>query len=240
MSDEENALIEKALTIIIEELKASLKSFQNNKTPGDDGLTKEFYEAFFDILGEHLLNSYNEAFVNGQLSVSQRRGVITLIPKEDSCLIDLSNWHPITLLNVDYKILTKTIARRIEPILPNIIHSDQSGFIKGRYIGQNVRLLCDIMEYSDTNKLPGILLFRDFKKAFDSIEWKFIDKSLELFNFCPRIRNWTSALYSNVESGVINAGFMTNYFKVSRGVRQGCPLSSFSFCHCSRTSCYQN
>ena len=136
MSDEENALLEKALTI--EELKTSLKSFQNNKTPGDDGL------------GEHLLNSYNEAFVNGQLSVSQRRGVITLIPKEDSCLIDLSNWRPITLLNVDYKILTKTIARRIEPVLPNILHSDQSGFIKGRYIRQNVRLLCDIMEYSDT------------------------------------------------------------------------------------------
>ena len=138
VNDEENALLEKALTI--EELKASLKSFQNNKTPGDDGLTKEFYEAFFDILGEHLLNSYNEAFVNGQLSVSQRRGVITLIPKEDSCLIDLSNWRPITLLNVDYKILTKTIARRIEPVLPNIIHSDQSGFIKVRYIGQNVGL----------------------------------------------------------------------------------------------------
>ena len=120
--------------------------------------------------GEHLLNSYNEAFVNGQLSVSQRRGVITLIPKEDSCLIDLSNWRRITLLNVDCKILTKTIARRIEPVLPNIIHSDQSGFIKGRYIGQNVRLLCDIMEYPDTNKLPGILLFLDFKKPFDSIE----------------------------------------------------------------------
>ena len=155
--------------------------------------------------------------------------MITLIPKEDSSLFDLSNWRPITLLNVDYKILTKTIARRIEPTLPNIIHSDQSGFIKGRYIGQNVRLLCDIMEYSDTNKLPGILLFLDFKKAFDSIEWKFIDKSLELFNFCPRIRNWISTLYSNVESGVINAGFMTKYFKVSPGVRQGCPLSPFLF-----------
>ena len=75
VSDEENALLEKALTI--EELKSSLKSFQNDKTPGDNGLTKEFYEVFFDLLGEHLLNSYNEAFVNGQLSVSQRWGVIT-------------------------------------------------------------------------------------------------------------------------------------------------------------------
>ena len=121
---------------------------------------------FFEILGQHLLDSYNEAFINGQLSISQRRGVITLLPKHDSYLIDLSNWRPITLLNVDCKNLAKTIAKRIEPILPNIIHSDQSGFIKGRYIGQNVRVLCDIMEYSDINKLPGILLFLDFKKVF--------------------------------------------------------------------------
>ena len=101
-----------------------------------DNSMKEFYEVFFYILEEHLLNSYNEAFVNGQLSVSQRRGVITLIPKGDSCLIDLSNWRPITLLIVDNKILAKTIAGRIEPVLPKIIHSDQSEFIQGRYIGK--------------------------------------------------------------------------------------------------------
>ena len=68
----------------LEELLTTIKSFENNKSPGDDGFTKEFYETFFDLVGKHLLNSYNEAFHNGQLSISQRRGVITLIPKEDS------------------------------------------------------------------------------------------------------------------------------------------------------------
>ena len=125
---------------------------------------------FFDILGVHLLDSFNEGYHTGQLSVSQRRGVITLIPKDDS---RLANLRPITLLNVDYKILAKTIARRIEPTLPTII---QTGFIKGRYIGQNVCLLSDIMEYTDINKLPGIL-FIDFKKAFHSIEWSFVCNS---------------------------------------------------------------
>ena len=120
--DEQNSL-ESELTL--EELKSALKSCQNSKSPGDDGFTKEFYDAFFDILGVHLLDSFNEGFNTGQLSVSQRRGVITLIPKDDSCLIELTNWHPITLLNVDYKILAKTIARRIEPILLTIIHLDQ-------------------------------------------------------------------------------------------------------------------
>ena len=140
-----------------EELLTTIKSFENNKSPGDDGFTKEFYETFFDLVGKHLLNSYNEAFHNqGQLSISQRRGVISLIPKEDSSLLDLSNWRPITLLNVDYKILAKVIAERIESSLPKLINSDQTGFVKGRYIGQNVRLLNDLMEYTKANHIPGI------------------------------------------------------------------------------------
>ena len=163
------------------------------------------------------------------MSITQRRGVICLIPKDDSCLIELSNWRPLTLLNVDYKILAKVIGKRIESILSSLIHSDQTGFIKGRFIGQNVRLLNDIIEYTDVKKLPGILLFIDFRKAFDTIEWKFIHKCIELYNFGSVIRQWVSILYNNAESSVMNAGFMTNYFKVSRGVRQGCPLSPLLF-----------
>ena len=215
--------------LTLPEINNALESFQNNKSPGEDGFSKEFYETFFDLIGLHLLNSYNEAFSKGQLSISQRRGVICLIPKDDSCLIELSNWRPLTLLNVDYKILAKVIGKRIESILSSLIHSDQTGFIKGRFIGQNVRLLNDIIEYTDVKKLPGILLFIDFRKAFDAIEWNFIHKCIELYNFGPIIRQWVSILYNNVESGVMNAGFMTNYFKVSRGVRQGCPLSPLLF-----------
>ena len=226
LSCEESMSLESDLTL--GEIKNVLKSFQNNKSPGEDGFSKEFYETFFD-LGIHLLNSYNEAFTKGQLSISQRRGVICLIPKDDSYLVELSNWRPLTLLNVDYKILAKAIGQRIESTLSSLIHSDQTGFIKGRFIGQNVRLLNDIMEYTEAKNLPGILLFIDFRKAFNTIEWNFIHKCIELYNFGPNIRKWISILYNNVESGVMNAGFMTNYFKVSRDVRQGCPLSPLLF-----------
>ena len=104
----------------LEELESVLKAFQNNKSPGEDGFTKEFYEFFFGILGNHLLNSYNEAFLRGDLSISQRRGIISLIPKDDACLTEISNWRPITLLNVDYKIIAKVIGRRIEQILRKV------------------------------------------------------------------------------------------------------------------------
>ena len=85
------------------------------------------------------------------------------------------------------------------------------------------------MEYTDVKKISGILLFIDFEKAFDSVEWKFIMNSLELFNFGPSIRKWFSILHNNVETVVMNARYMTNYFQVSRGVRQGCPLSPLLF-----------
>lgn len=144
LPEQENQELEFELSI--DEVRNALKGFQNDKTPGDDGFTKEFYEAFFDLLGNALLDSFNAGFENGKLSISQRRGIISLIPKDENNLTTLSNWRPITLLNVDYKILAKVIAKRIEPVLPNLIYPDQTGFIKGRFIGQNVRLLNDLLE----------------------------------------------------------------------------------------------
>ena len=138
LSFEESMSLESDLTL--GEIKNVLKSFQNNKSPGGDGFSKEFYEAFFDLIGIHLLNSYSEAFTKGQLSISQRRGVICLIPKDDSDLTELSNWRPLTLLNVDYKILAKAIGQRIESKLSSLIHSDQTGFIKG--IDSLARMFC--------------------------------------------------------------------------------------------------
>ena len=135
---EEQESLEKDLKF--EELKDALTSFADNKSPGEDGFTKEFYEAFFDLLWKDLLNSYNDAFNKRSLSVSQKRGTITLIPKGDENLSDLKNWRPKSLLNIDYKILSKVLAKRMEQHFSKLIHSDQTGlgFVNGRYIGQNM------------------------------------------------------------------------------------------------------
>ena len=172
LNNEEKSFLDKDLTI--NELKDALDSFADNKSPGEDGFTKEFYQTFFDLLCKDLLNSYNEAFCKGSLSVSQKPGTITLIPKGDENLTELKTWRPISLLNIDYKILSKALARRMENVLPKLVHSDQTGFVNGRYIEQNISLLNDIMDYTDIKKLPGIFLFVDFEKAFDTIEWSFI------------------------------------------------------------------
>ena len=226
LSDEDRDNLEGPLSY--EECKTVLESFQNDKSPGEDGFTVEFYKLFYDLLSENLLACLNEAYEKNELTISQRRGIITLLPKEDGSLLDLHNWRPITLLNVDLKIAAKAIAKRLETVLPNLIHPDQTGFVKGRYIGENIRLISDVLDFTKEQKIPGILVALDFRKAFDSLEWPFIMRILDAFNFGSSIKRWISTFYTNVESAVLN-GCLTNWFKPSKGVRQGCPLSPYLF-----------
>ena len=137
-------------------MQSVLELLQENKSLGEDSFTVEFYKHFFDSVGSYLLESLNAAYEVGKLSISQRRGVITLIPKVDSDLLDLQNWRPITLLNTDYKIASKALARRIETVLSKLVHSDQTGFMKERYIGENLRLISDVLEYTKNEDLTGV------------------------------------------------------------------------------------
>lgn len=206
-----------------------LKTFKNNKSPGTDGLTAEFYKFFWPDIGKLVIESYMFSFASGLLSTDQRRGIITLTPKKDKDRTVLSNWRPISLLNVDYKILAKVIATRMKPYLPDIINSDQTGYVANRYIGENLRLISDVILYTNLKNNPGLILLVDFEKAFDTIEWHFIQKSLAAFNFGVTFRKWVALLYTDISSTVVNNGFSSDSFKVERGVRQGCPLSPFLF-----------
>ena len=141
----------------------------SEKTPGSDGLPCEFYKVFWNDLAEILLNALNFSFETGQLSISQRRGIVKLIPKKDAELSLIKNWRPLTLLNCDYKIASKAIASRIKTFLPKLISDDQTGFLKGRCISENIRLLDIVIKYTEGRKIPGLLLFIDFEKAFDTL-----------------------------------------------------------------------
>ena len=172
-----------------EECLKTLNDFQNEKSPGTDGLPAEFYIFFWKELHLDMKKSFNFAFDTGTLSISQRRGIITLIPKPNKDATSLENLRPISLLNVDYKIITKTIAKRLEKVLPKIINRDQTGYAKGRHIGENVHLISDIMSHTNEKNMPGVALFIDFRKAFDTIEWDFLSDTLSKFNFGPDVKN---------------------------------------------------
>ena len=108
------------------------------------------------------------------MSVSQKQGVITCIPKGNKDKSYLKNWRPISLLNVSYKIASSSIAFRIKNILGKIINDDQTGFLPGRLMATNIRLVYDLLFYSEKNNIPGLLLLIDFAAAFDTVSWKFM------------------------------------------------------------------
>ena len=211
----------------------TLKTCSKGKCPGSDGFTVEFFQQFWTALGEEMVQSFNYASRHGHLNITQRQGIIKVVPKKRKNKLYLENWRPISLLNIDYKIITKTIASRISNVLPFLIHDDQTGYVKGRYIGQNIRLIQDIMKITSLENIPGMAIFIDFKKAFDSVDWEFLAKVLETFNFGPQIRNWIRTFYTDISSCVINNGHASEFFSLQRGVRQGCPLSGILFALCA-------
>ena len=231
LNENEKLSIEGALSY--SEMLGSLKKMSNNTSPGNDGFTVEFFKFFWKDLGVFLVRSINYAYANGELSVTQKQGVITCIPKGNKDKAFLKNWRPISLLNVSYKIASATIASRIKSLLNNIINEDQTGFLPGRLMASNIRLLYDILYNSDKNNTPGLLLLIDFAAAFDTVSWNFMSNVLNFFNFGPSIQKWIKLFYTNIESCVIINGHMSQWFQIHRGCRQGDALSPYLFILCA-------
>ena len=211
----------------------TLKSMANRKSPGTDGFTVEFLNFFWNDIGKLILKSLNEAYDDGELSIVQRQGIITCIPKENCDRSILKNWRPITLLNVIYKIASGSIANRLKKVIPSLISEEQRGFIKGRYIGENIRLIYDVMQVITEEKMKGLLLIVDFEKAFDSISRKFIGKCLQYFGFGSSIISWIKTLIMSAGACVVQNGHKSHFFPVRRGTRQGDPLSGYIYLLCA-------
>ena len=208
----------------LEECKKALDGMAPSKSPGIDGFPAEFYQCFWPLIGHDYVQVMNGCYQAGMLSASQRQGVITLLYKRGDRL-EMKNWRPITLLCVDYKIAAKAIANRLLQVLDTLVHTDQTCGIPGRSPVVNNRLLCDIVQDVNKRKVGGAILSLDQEKAFDRVEWSYLQRVLESMQFGVSFRGWIQLFYNNICSCVLVNGTPSNFFLVSRGVRQGCPLS---------------
>jgi hypothetical protein len=202
---------------------------KNRKSPGIDGLPADFYKFFWKNIKHMVTNSIASAYEKGSLSNNQKTGILTLIPKKDKDRLLLKNWRPLTLLTTDYKILTKLLALHMTKVIPSIINHDQTAYIKGRYIGENIRTITDIIEYCKQKNMSAILLLIDFEKAFDTVRWNFLGEILQKFYFGKIFQKWVKILHTDIKSYVINNGHFSDSFNIFRGIRQGCPLSAYLF-----------
>ena len=207
------------------EIHMALKQMKNNKTPGIDGLPAEFFKVFWKQLGMLILKALNNSFEKGTLSTSLRQCLIVCLPKKGKQRQFIKNWRPLSMLSVLYKIAAAAIANRIKPYLTKLISETQTGFVSGRYIGESTRLVYDIMDFTERHDISGQLMLIDFEKAFDSISWNFIYKTLKFFGFGNNLVRWVQLFNQDITARVLQCGFMSDAINIERGCRQGDPIS---------------
>ena len=205
-------------------IKQCLAEMANNKTPGPDGLTAEFYKTFFDIISDILVEVYEEVS-KGIIPRSMTEAVTVLIPKEGDPTLP-SNYRPITLLNVDYKLMTKTINKSFfSTFLKNNISSQQLCAVPGRDIRNGTILIRDIISYCKSKGIPASIVSLDQKKAFDMVNRNFLYKVLKALKIDSRVLNFVETIYCNTHTSIQVNGHLSQKIALQRGVRQGCPLS---------------
>uniref|UniRef100_A0A3B3UGI5 Reverse transcriptase domain-containing protein n=1 Tax=Poecilia latipinna TaxID=48699 RepID=A0A3B3UGI5_9TELE len=214
--------------ITVDEITKAMQSMQSNKAPGLDGLPKEFYVTFWEILKEHLLQVYKEAFKKGILPNTMNQGMITLLYKKGP-QNNLKNWRPLTLLGIDVKILSKVLFFRVQTVISNIIGKEQTCGIPGRKMTDSLALIRDTYIFCQERRLPLSILGIDLEKAFDSVNHIFLERILSYFNFGSVFIKWIRVLYNECQSVVVVNRKLTLPIVIKAGVRQGCPLSPLLF-----------
>ncbi len=215
------------MCITTSEISYAIKSFQGGKTPGSDGLPVEFYVIFGDLLVPILKRLFDVCFEEGHMSYTMHYGIISQIYKGAGDKRERANWRPLTMLNVDYKILAKTLTIRLRQVMQQLVHIDQTCAVPGRDIRDGLLALYTTVESMILNYTDGILVSLDHMSAFDMIEWDYILQSMKAFGFGPNFMKWIRTIYCSgrVRSSVQVNGFLSSPFLVTRGIRQGCPLS---------------
>ena len=228
LSENDTNALEKEITL--QEVTSALKGMNAGSSPGLDGISTEFYKFFWIDIRKYVFEGLMYAKHNHELSISQRKGIFTLIHKgKDLAKDELKNWRPISLMNVDYKLLTRVLARRLQGVVTSIVHENQSGFIKGRQIANVIRELDDFIERDKFYKSSNLLLAIDFEKAFDTISCTFIKQMYKKFGIGEYFGDWIDIVMNKRIACVKNQGLVSPNFELQRGIRQGCNLSPLLF-----------
>ena len=158
------------------------------------------------MIGVDILSAIQAMYDSGDMPDNLSEGLIFLIPKVSGPSNDVRKWRPITLLNTLYKIMAKTLCNRLQTVLRNIIHTSQTDFLKDRSIMDNIFVFWEMTSLVRTMNEDMTVLFLDFEKAYDRVEWGFLEGVMQRMGFSPSWIRGVAATYTNAHSRVLVAG----------------------------------
>jgi hypothetical protein len=226
ISAEENNILTANFTE--EEIFQALSQMERNKAPGPDGFPAEFYQTFWEVIKQDILSMF-VSFQNGDLPLFHLNfGTIILLPKKENA-IQIQQYRPICLLNVSFKIFTKVGTNRVTDIAESVVQPTQTAFMPGRHILEGVVILHESIHELHRKKLDGVLLKIDFEKAYDKVNWSFLQQALRMKGFDPKWCAWIQRYIEKGSVGIRVNDDIGHYFQTKKGLRQGDPLSPILF-----------
>jgi exonuclease III len=229
LSQDDRDFLDRPITL--SELEDTLKKCKES-APGPDGIPYKVYKALWPLVGQILLDAWNHSVQTGNLPDDQKTSCITLLPKQGKDLNKIENWRPITLTNCDLKIFTKLIADRVATKLDKLIIDTQTAYIPGRVVHDNLRMFDFYKAYCQKHNVDAVLISLDAKKAFDSVNHKYLHAVLSRYGFSDEFISTVKLLYNDIKASIMINGYRSTIIRIARSVKQGDALSCALFILC--------
>ncbi|GKV12188.1 hypothetical protein SLEP1_g23370 [Rubroshorea leprosula] len=211
-----------------EEIEEGLRSCEGTKALGPDGYNFNFLKCVWHSIKEDFVSFFKEFHQNGRLVGGLNSSFLTLIPKKLSPT-ELKDYRPISLIGCVYKLLAKVISHKLKTVMPKIISDTQSAFLGGRQLVDSILVLNEVVDEVKKMKRQAFVFKANFEKAYDCVDWEFLDWMMGSFGFGTKWRGWIKECLSTARVSILVKGSPTEEFKMGKGLRQGDPLSPFLF-----------